>query len=141
MHVLVAVDESEPSWQALDHALETFTDADITAIHVVDPVELVYGDAEGGYFDQSIFDSAMGAGETLLERASERAADVGRADALETVLETGQPSREIVDFAAENDVDHVVIGSHGRSGVARVLLGSVAESVARRADVPVTIVR
>ena len=141
MHVLVAVDDSEPAWKALDHAIETFDDADVTVLHVVDPVELVYGDVEGGYFDQSILDSALEAGESLLERAAARATDAGRGAAVETVLETGQPSRTIVEYAAEHDVDHLVVGSHGRSGVTRVLLGSVAESVARRAEVPVTIVR
>jgi len=141
MHVLVAVDDSEPAWKALDHAIETFDDADVTVLHVVDPVELVYGDVEGGYFDQSILDSALEAGESLLERAAARATDAGRGGAVETVLETGQPSRTIVEYAAEHDVDHLVVGSHGRSGVTRVLLGSVAESVARRAEVPVTIVR
>ena len=141
MHVLVAVDDSEPGWKALDHALETFEDAEVTVLHVVDPVELVYGDVEGGYFDQSILDSALEAGESLLERAATRATDAGRGEAVETVLETGQPSRTIVEYASEHGVDHLVVGSHGRSGVSRVLLGSVAESVARRAEVPVTIVR
>jgi len=46
-----------------------------------------------------------------------------------------------VEYAEESDVDHIVIGSHGRSGVSRILLGSVAESVVRRADMPVTVVR
>lgn len=54
--------------------------------------------------------------------------------------EVGNPAREILSFADDTDVDHVVIGSRGRTGV-WVLLGSVAENVARRASVPVTIVR
>lgn len=141
MHVLVAVDESDPAWQALDHALETFEDADVTALHVVDPVDVAYGDVEGGFFDRSVLDSALEAGESLLERAAERAEAAGRGDAVETALETGQPARTIVEYAGEHDVDHVVVGSHGRSGVSRVLLGSVAETVARRVEVPVTIIR
>lgn len=141
MHVLVALDESAPAWAALDHALETFDDADLTVLHVVDPVELVYGDAESGYFDRSVLEGALDAGESLLERAADRAAEAGRGGDVETEVETGQPARTIVEYATEHAVDHVVVGSHGRSGVARVLLGSVAESVARRADVPVTIVR
>jgi nucleotide-binding universal stress UspA family protein len=46
-----------------------------------------------------------------------------------------------VDYAAEHDIDHIVVGSHGRTGASRILLGSVAETVARRSPVPVTIVR
>lgn len=141
MHVLVAVDDSEPAWKALDHALETFDDAQLTALHVVDPVDLVYGDMEGGYFDQAILESAKDTGEAFLEEVADHAAEAGRGDDLETVLHVGQPSREIVEYAAEHDVDHVVVGSHGRSGVSRVLLGSVAEAVARRAEAPVTIIR
>lgn len=142
MHVLVALDDSEPGWDALDHALSTFEDADLTIVHVVDPVNSVYGDMEGGYFDEGMLENAMEAGEELLERATERAEEAGfHPDAVETVLESGRPAREIVDYTADHEVDHVVIGSHGRRGVSRVLLGSVAESVTRRSDVPVTIVR
>lgn len=141
MHVLVALDESQPGWDALDHALETFEDATITIVHVVDPVDLVYGDMEGGYVDQAMLDSARESGEHLLERAAERAAEAGRGDDVATELRTGRPSRQLVEYAAESEADHIVVGSHGRSGVSRVLLGSVAEAVARRAEVPVTIVR
>ncbi|PSQ23605.1 universal stress protein UspA, partial [Halobacteriales archaeon QS_9_67_17] len=60
---------------------------------------------------------------------------------LETATEMGQPARTIVDYADDNDIDEIVIGSHGRQGISRVLLGSVAENVVRRADMPVTVVR
>jgi nucleotide-binding universal stress UspA family protein len=53
----------------------------------------------------------------------------------------GRPAREIVDYADENDIDHVVMGSHGRSGVSRIVLGSVAENVVRKSSVPVTVAR
>jgi nucleotide-binding universal stress UspA family protein len=142
MHVLVALDDSQPGWDALDHALTTFEDADLTVFHVVDPVNSVYGDMEGGYFDESVLENAMESGQDVLDRAAERAEEAGFDEkSVETVLESGRPAREIVEFANENDVDHVVIGSHGRRGVSRVLLGSVAESVTRRSEVPVTIVR
>lgn len=141
MHVLVAVDDSEPAWTALDHTIETFEAAEITALHVVDPVDLVYGDMEGGYFDQAILENAKDTGQAFLDEVADHAAETEHAGDFETVLEVGQPSREIIDYAAQHDVDHIVVGSHGRSGVSRVLLGSVAESVARRAEVPVTIIR
>jgi len=60
---------------------------------------------------------------------------------VETATEVGQPSRTIVAYAQEHDLDHVVIGSYGRKGLSRVLLGSVAELVVRRSPVPVTVVR
>jgi nucleotide-binding universal stress UspA family protein len=60
---------------------------------------------------------------------------------LTTETELGRPSQVIVEYAKENDVDQIIMGSHGRSGVTRILLGSVAETVVRRSPVPVTVVR
>ena len=54
---------------------------------------------------------------------------------------TMSESANIVEYVETHDVDHVVIGSHGRKGLSRVLLGSVAELVVRRSPVPVTVVR
>jgi nucleotide-binding universal stress UspA family protein len=50
---------------------------------------------------------------------------------------TGSPSSAIVQYAAKNDIDLIVMGTHGRSGVRRYLLGSVAEEVVRNANCPV----
>lgn len=57
--------------------------------------------------------------------------------AVETVLETGDPATTIVEYAADIDADVVVLGTHGRSGVERRLIGSVAERVVRRSPCPV----
>jgi nucleotide-binding universal stress UspA family protein len=54
---------------------------------------------------------------------------------------SGGPIREIVDFAERENVDLIVMGSHGRTGISRLLMGSVAEGVARRAPCPVMIVK
>ena len=53
----------------------------------------------------------------------------------------GDAAQEITRFASEHDVDLIVIGSHGRTGLSRMLMGSVAEAVMRRAPVPVLSVR
>jgi len=97
----------------------------------------------------------IGAGIDLVqERLKEmQDAETGElTEEMETLLDTedvefrietavGKPSREIVSFAEENDVTQIIIGSHGRKGVSRVLLGNVAENVVRRAPVTVTVVR
>ena len=75
----------------------------------------------------------------LLERATETAG--GRGVTPETAVATGKPARLIVDYAEEHDVDHIVLGSHGRRGLARVLIGSVAETVVRRSPASVTVIR
>ena len=53
----------------------------------------------------------------------------------------GEPAHEILRFADNNNVDLIVMGSHGRTGLARMLTGSVAEAVIRRAAVPVLTVK
>jgi len=60
---------------------------------------------------------------------------------LETERTVGDPAREIVDYAEDHEIDQIVMGSHGRTGATRLLLGSVAELVVRRSPVPVTVVR
>jgi len=142
-HVLVAVDGSDQGWRALEHAIEQFAGDRITVLTVVDPMEGMYGDLEGSYYTHETYEEAIEAGENRCDTARDRAEDAGLSNdtAFETVVEVGQPRREIVEYADDNDVDHVVVGSHGRSGVSRILFGSVAETVARRSPVPVTIVR
>ncbi|RKD88960.1 universal stress protein [Halopiger aswanensis] len=143
-HVLVPLDGSPQSWAAFDYAASNYDAGRITVLHVVNPMEGVYGDyGGGGYYDAQAHERAVERGEELGEEARYRADDAGILATvdLETAVETGATARTILDYAAENDVDHIVMGSHGRSGAARILLGSVAETVTRRAPVPVTIVR
>lgn len=72
----------------------------------------------------------------------ETASAVGKLDKEpEQVVIWGHPAKEICSFAEENDIDLIVIGSHGRSKIARALLGSVSNAVANQAPCPVTIVR
>ena len=64
-------------------------------------------------------------------------ADLGRGlDVVSSVVH-GRPAREIVAYAARHGIGMIVMGTHGRTGVSRALLGSVAESVVRRAGCPV----
>ncbi|MDG5761983.1 universal stress protein [Natronococcus sp. A-GB1] len=121
MHVLVPIDDSDPA------------DA---ALHVIDPYEtsfLAWLGREG--FSERFEEEAA----ELLAAAEERADEHGVSIDTEAVV--GKPATEIPDYVEEADVDQVVIGSHGRRGSLRVLLGCVAELVVRRAPVPVTVVR
>jgi nucleotide-binding universal stress UspA family protein len=62
-------------------------------------------------------------------------------EAVRTEVITGSPHRAIREYAEDKDVDLIVIGTHGRTGVERYLLGSVTEKIVRTADVPVLTVR
>ncbi|THE64315.1 universal stress protein [Salinadaptatus halalkaliphilus] len=137
MHVLVPTDDSEPARKAIEHAASTYPEAELTLLHVINPTVSAYT-ADAPYNIQR----AIEAEEETAEEAFETAREIGGDDvSISTETLIGSPARGIVQFASEHDVDHVVLGSHGRSGVTRVLLGSVAETVVRRAPVPVTVVR
>jgi nucleotide-binding universal stress UspA family protein len=139
-HFLVPVDHSDPAIDALDYTVENYPDASITALHVVETPKFstaVSIDGGGTYTD--VAEAHERRVEDLLAEMSERAAE--RGVDIETDYVVGEAARLIVEYVHEYDIDHVVIGSHGRSGATRVLLGSVAESVTRRSRVPVTVIR
>jgi nucleotide-binding universal stress UspA family protein len=137
MRVLVAMDGSEESWAAFDRALELFPDATVTCLYVINPIPEGYGIGTEPTVIPRWIDEQKDAGAELFEEVETRGeeADIE----IETRLEIGRPARTIVEIA--EDHDHVVVGSHGREGVSRILLGSVAETVVRRSPTPVTVVR
>jgi len=143
-HVLVPLDTSPLSQQALDYALAAFADegTEFTVLHVLDYVEAGYDadlDFAGPGYLRDWHENAQQRAERLFEEAHATADEY--AVTLRTETEHGRPARTIVEFAGDHGVDHIVMGSHGRSGVSRLLLGSVAELVLRRAPCPVTVVR
>lgn len=140
-HVLVPIDDIEASREAFEYALTEYPNATITVLHVFDSTHPnLYADATGGSAEQhEEFELANREhGAELLADATEFAADRGRQ--VRTALEDGKPTREIVEYAADYDVDHLVVGAHDRSIASRVTLGSVSQTVAKRTSVPVTIV-
>jgi nucleotide-binding universal stress UspA family protein len=136
--ILVPVDGSEQASEALSYALAEFPGAEIGVINVIDPIDVGYTSTVGmpGYSEEWYEESKENA-ETLFEEAQEMADEYGVT--LSTKTDVGQPAQTIVEYAEE--FDQIVMGSHGRSGVSRILLGSVAETVVRRSPVPVTVVR
>ena len=139
-HILVPVDESDPSSDAMQFAIEHYPEATITAIHVVDPGEAFAGTSiEGAASQQDILESQERRAEKLLEDVRERGESEGMTIETDTII--GDVSRSIIEYIEEHDIDHVVLGSHGREGLSRLVLGSVAERVLRRADAAVTVVR
>lgn len=137
-HVLVPVDDSPLARRALDFAVTEHPEADITVLHVIDFVEESYG-GEMLVGSDELRERAEDDAEDLLADARERAS--GHPGAVETVVEFGEPASVITDVAEERTVGLIVMGCHGRSAMARVLLGDVAGTVVRRAPVPVTVVR
>jgi nucleotide-binding universal stress UspA family protein len=134
--ILVPTDGSEGTEGAVDHAIDLATtyDAALHALYVVDTNVHVDGSAAG------TFDAIESAGRRAVDEVLERAEAAG-VETVEGAVVEGTPHRAILDYADEHAVDLVVMGTHGRTGLDRYLLGSVAEKVVRLSDAPVLTVR
>lgn len=143
-HILVAVDDSKTSQRALGEAIRLARqcEAMLRIVHVVDEVSMNWNSDYGDFAEiQKRFRET---GLKVLDKAGAVAREAGAT--FETrLLELDKLGLHVPDLiAAEaNDwpADLIVIGSHGRRGVRRMLLGSVAEGVARMAPTPVLLVR
>lgn len=134
-HILIPLDGSDSSWEAFDFALEEHREDSLTVLHVINPME-------GDYEPDESQSTAVKRSERIKREAKEHLRDAGLDDSdVDIVTQGGQPADEIVTFADSHDVDQIVMGSRGLSGVKRLLLGSVAETVVRRADAPVNVIR
>lgn len=120
---------------AADHAIElaSANDATLRLLYVVDVSSLAADD-----FGTVLLDNLEANGRAALDDLAARAEAAGVECV--TLVETGAPHREIVADAETSGADLVVMGTHGRRGLDRFLLGSVAERVVRTAGVPVLVV-
>ena len=134
--ILVPTDGSDGASAALDEAVDLAAafDSTVHSLYVVDAAAV---GSEAGTVD--LVESFERIGEDAVDAAATRARDAG-IDATGTVA-TGSPHRAILDYAADNGIDLVVMGTHGRTGLERYLLGSITEKVVRTAERPVLTVR
>ncbi|MFC4247169.1 universal stress protein [Natribaculum luteum] len=131
--ILVAMDGSSQSHHALEYALETFPGATIQVVHVPEVVEFPLDTGTDPY------DLALERADDVFDEAQKIADEYGRS--VETDTTNGHPAKAVIAYADDHDVDAIVVGSRGRTGATRLLLGSVAETIVRRANCPVTVVR
>ncbi|MEO8905735.1 MAG: universal stress protein [Polyangiaceae bacterium] len=134
-HVLVATDFSECSKRALDLAVELAQklDAQLTVTHVWEVP--AYGYGPGMYVPGDFLAPIEGAAQARLNEALDALKQ--RFPSAKGVLRTGAPWDEILAAALSVHADLIVIGTHGRRGLSRALMGSVAERVVRLSTVPV----
>lgn len=143
-NILVAIDDSQTSRCALDEAINIAraTNAKLHIVHVAD--EVLLGMHQRTVSTKLNLDHAMAAirsaGVTILEDARAAASGI---EAETILLETmkRRVSEVLVDKSRELGCDLIVIGRHGQRGLARLILGSVAEQVAKMADASVLLVR
>lgn len=136
-HVLLPTDGSEAAANAADEAFAVALNNDAT-LHVLFVVDETAGPLNVRGSDTQ-FDQLEADGEEAVQDLTERAEQAG-VDAITSSVRQGTPYQVILDYAEEN-CDLIVMGTHGRSGLDRHLLGSVTEKVVRRANVSVLTVR
>lgn len=140
--VLVATDFSEASDAAMlyGQALAKAFGASLHVLHVVEDVVAhawmpeVYIASLPDMYDEM----EKGARERLAGLFDEPARQALK---VEAVVRRGTPFVEIIDYARSNHIDLIVLGTHGRSAIAHMMIGSVAEKVVRKAGCPVLTVR
>ena len=143
--ILVPTDGSDTAEYAVEHAIDLAEkyDADVHALYVVDTsaIDVSLGTEQVDRIRQGKFGDMP----ELEQRANEATGVVAaKAEAHEIrvteAVVAGQPHKQISSYAVDNDVDLIVMGSAGRSGVRRALLGSVAERTLRSTKIPVLVV-
>jgi nucleotide-binding universal stress UspA family protein len=143
--ILVPTDGSDVAEAAVDQAVDIAEkyDAEVHALYVADTDAIAYslGTEQVDRIRQGNF-AEMTELREKAEAATGYVADRAAKHGLEVVEHHagGQPHDMIADYAEDHDIDLVVMGSHGRSGVRRALLGSVTERTLRSTHVPVLVV-
>lgn len=135
--ILVPTDGSEVAQSAAEMALELAKthEATLHVLFVVDQPRAVAGTGEGF----SGIDNLLDALEEEGHRATGEIVDQARENGVETTaaVRRGNPREDILTYASEQGIDLIVMGTRGRTGVQRALLGSVTEAVVRHSEMPV----
>jgi nucleotide-binding universal stress UspA family protein len=139
-HVLVPIDFSATADRALAYAIALGQQLQVrlTLLHVLDLTPVTVDEMPPGMTATYLDDLETDA-QYLLQASRERVQSVGLQ--AESLLVQGTATQTIIDTAGEQGVDLIIMGTHGRTGLAHVLLGSVAEHVVRQGPCPVLVVR
>lgn len=131
--VLIPTDGSEPAQGAVETGVELATEhgATVHGLYIIEP----------SYLDETgeVTETFQRKGERIVSKVIEEAQAAGLSTAAE--VWTGTPHEQILDYTETNGVDVVVMGTHGRTGLGRYLLGSVTQKVVRLSEVPVLTVQ
>ncbi|SKA40880.1 Nucleotide-binding universal stress protein, UspA family [Enhydrobacter aerosaccus] len=136
--ILITVDDDPLAAHAAEVgiALARSLNADVALIHAIDP-SLIYSPEAGSVAD----DIAQHAQQEGARVVADFRARLPAGTSVLQFVRQGRPGQEIVKAAREWPADLIVIGSHGRRGLSRAVLGSVAEEVMRHSPCPVLVVR
>ncbi|MFH1638708.1 MAG: universal stress protein [Chloroflexota bacterium] len=137
--ILVPLDGSEFSECSLEH-VRAITRGDhvpeVILLRVIEPApEFYLGRKMGGDFQSKVTEIIVTEAKDYLSKTADGLKKDGIT--IRTVVIQGKPAEEILDYAAKNQVDLIIMTTHGRSGVSRFAFGSVAEKVIRSSPLPV----
>ena len=142
--ILVPIDGSPTSDKGLDEAikLSKLTGASLRLIHVLDPLTFATGFEPYAVYAGDLIPRMEEVGNQVLQQGKERAQAAGvKADSLLFDGLAARVSETVIQQAKDWGADLIVIGTHGRRGVGRFVMGSDAEQIVRLAPVPVLLVR
>ncbi len=136
-HVLIGLDLSPESQQVIDHVKQLFETGDkkISLIHVQEPLSFAYG----GDIPMDLSEIQTQLETQAINRLKDYREQLGDFEVDSHVI-IGQPAHEMHRFARENDVDLIVVGTHGRHGLA-LIFGSTANGILHGATCDVLAVR
>ncbi len=130
--ILIPTDGTEGTRGAVEHAIDLATVYD-AALHTIYVIEA------SGATDSSVpgtLDALEETGKNAIDEVIQQAEAAG-VRTIEGVVAQGTPHQVILDYVDENEIDSIVMGTHGRTGLDRYFLGSVTENVVRVSDAPV----
>ncbi|MFZ2410195.1 MAG: universal stress protein [Candidatus Methanoperedens sp.] len=137
--ILIATDGSEYTKNAVDYGIDLAknTGAKLHTVYVVDTAAFASIPMDAAW--ESMYELLRQEG----DEATKIVADKASAEGLDVEKNTieGHPAEEIIKYAEKNSISLIVMGTLGKSGLDRFLLGSVAEKVVRNSKIPVLIVR
>nr|WP_176426000.1 universal stress protein [Chromobacterium sp. ASV5] len=145
-HIMAAVDGSNNSDKALSEAirLAKFAQSQLTLVHIASLRDLAV-DSVGVFGGQQTHDLALQQGEDALKRAQQMARGEGIQQVYCHLVKSWEGGHEmadqLVEYAQEQKADLIVLGTHGRTGLAHLFLGSFAQDMLRRSHCPLLVVR
>lgn len=138
---MVATDGSELVKKAIDLAIEIakLSEAKLYAVYVVELGGDLLIPSRDEEWKRTIEEHSTIEG----KKATDYVENIGRAANIdiESIILEGKPANEIIDFAEKSDVDLIVMGTHGKTGIQRFLIGSVSENVVRHSKIPVLVAK
>ena len=137
--ILIATDGSEYTKNAVDYGIDLAknTEAKLYTIYVIDTAAFASIPMDAAW--ESMYELLKQEGDEATKYVAEKAEAEGLS--IDRLTIEGHPAEEIIKFAEKNSINLIVMGTLGKSGLDRFLLGSVAEKVVRNSKIPVLVVR